>query len=66
MKGLGEILDSASLSIGLRAQGHMPAIRRMLAEGRSWRQIGDAIGWDGETAKRWYEMESASEPRAKP
>lgn len=39
---------------GLEAQGHVPTIRRMLDEGATWEQIGQAIGWDGETARRWW------------
>lgn len=40
--------------IGLEAQGHTSTIERMLAEGRTWDEIGKAIGWHGPTAKDWY------------
>lgn len=48
-----EILNAPVL-FGLRAQGHIPTIERMLAEGKSWDVIGDVIGWCGETAQRHY------------
>jgi hypothetical protein len=32
---------------GLRAQGHIPTVERMLAEGKTWDEIGQAIGWLG-------------------
>jgi hypothetical protein len=43
--------------IGLRAQGHIPTVEKMLEEGSSWAEIGKAIGWDGDTAKEWYGYE---------
>ena len=30
-------------------------IERMLADGHSWNEIGEAIGWCPETAKEWYD-----------
>jgi hypothetical protein len=50
---LEAILDSPVL-FGLGAQGHIPTIEKMLAAGRSWKEIGDAIGWCPETAERHY------------
>ena len=41
---------------GLRAQGHLPTIERMLSEGRDWDEIGKAIGWCPDTAKAHYEL----------
>lgn len=54
---LGELLNEAGLTIkfGLRAQGHIPTIQRMLACGATWDEIGQAIGWHPPTAKEWYE-----------
>lgn len=34
---------------------------RMLAERKSWQQIGDAIGWAPEAAKREYERQKQTE-----
>jgi hypothetical protein len=54
---LGRILDEAGLklAVGLEAQGHIPTVEAMLAQGRSWEAIGKAIGWHGPTAKAWHE-----------
>ena len=56
---LGRLLEEAGaeLRIGLRAQGHLPTVERMLASGETWEAIGRAIGWDGKAAERWYAME---------
>lgn len=40
--------------IGLEAQGHIPTVERMLAGGKTWDEIGKAIGWHGPTAQDWY------------
>lgn len=40
---------------GLAAQGHISTIEQMLAEGKSWEEIGDVINWCPKTAKRHYE-----------
>lgn len=34
---------------------------RMMAEGKSWQQIGDAIGWSPEAVKREYERQKQAE-----
>lgn len=61
-----EIIASGALvRFGLRAQGHIPTIERMLADGASWRAIGDAIGWDWRTAKEWYERETTDTTRTR-
>lgn len=44
---------------GLEAQGHIPAVESALAEGADWQEIGRRIGWDGETAKTYYERHLA-------
>ncbi len=60
LKELAKILDDSGLKlkIGLKQQGHMPTIDRMLSEGKGWNEIAKAIGWsDGEVVKQWYETE---------
>ena len=58
---LERLLETCGLKvrIGLRQQGHMPTVERLLAEGRTWDEIGKEIGWHGPTAKKWYEMEKS-------
>jgi hypothetical protein len=65
---LGELLQEAGaeLRIGLRAQGHLPLVERMLAAGESWEAIGKAIGWSPRAAQRWYETFDAEEDRSCP
>jgi hypothetical protein len=48
-------LKEQLILFGLPAQGHIPTIQRMLSEGKSWKEIGDEIGWCPETAKKHYE-----------
>lgn len=57
IKELGDALKSSGMKIkfGLRAQGHIPTVRRMLAAGASWDEIGREIGWHGDTARKWFE-----------
>ncbi len=59
IKELCDLLSEsgATLKFGLRAQGHIPTIERMLDDGASWDAIGKAIGWHPPTAKLWYERE---------
>lgn len=45
------------ITFGLRAQGHLPMIEKMLTEGASWEEIGKAINWEPATAKEFYERE---------
>ncbi len=52
-----EILGDTPVLIGLRQQGHMPTVERMVREGKTWEEIGSAIGWDGKAAHDWYEVE---------
>ncbi len=54
MKDLEKILNVPFL-FGLVAQGHIPTIEKMLADGKDWTAIGVAIGWCGNTAKEHYE-----------
>lgn len=52
-----EMLGDIPVAIGLRQQGHMPTVARMLGEGASWEEIGKAIGWQVAAAEKWWEME---------
>lgn len=49
----------ARIAFGLEAQGHIPAVEAALAEGADWQEIGRRIGWDGQTAKTYYERHLA-------
>jgi hypothetical protein len=52
-----EIMDfigNTPFQFGLAAQGKIPTVEKMLAAGSTWDEIGNAIGWDGATAKRFY------------
>jgi hypothetical protein len=44
---------------GLEAQGHIPTVEAALADGADWNEIGRRIGWDGETARTYYERHLA-------
>lgn len=57
-KELDELLEEcgARVTFGLQAQGHIPTVERMLAEGATWDRIGDAIGWHPVTAREHYEL----------
>lgn len=59
---LGKLLDEAGATVkfGLRQQGHVPTVERMLRERKTWAEIGEAIGWDGNTAAEWYYRFEAS------
>ena len=53
---LGALLKEAG---GLDQQGHVPTIERMLAAGRSWAEIGNAIGWKAATAEEhWRDLKA--------
>jgi hypothetical protein len=45
----------ATPKFGLRQQGHVPTVERMLAAGATWPEIGRAIGWSAKAAQEWYE-----------
>ena len=51
-------LFNQPILFGLRAQGHLSTIEKMLAEGASWDEIGKAINWDPATAKDFYVREA--------
>lgn len=56
---LTDILAKAQPLFGLEAQGHIPTIEKMLADGKTWAEIGEAIHWDGDTAWGYYERYKA-------
>ena len=60
---LGKLLEAAGATVqfGLRAQGHLPTIERMLTEGASWHAIGRAIGWDKHAACEHYAIHMRDE-----
>ena len=49
-----DILMNAPVLCGLKQQGHLPTIERMLKHGATWDEIGEEIGWCPETAKEHY------------
>lgn len=51
------ILCNAKWRFGLRAQGHLETVSAMFRQGKSWGQIGEAIGWAGEAVSRFYAKE---------
>jgi len=55
---LETLLDEAGLTVkfGLVAQGHVPTVSRMLMDGRSWEDIGAAIGWCPDTVRQHVGM----------
>lgn len=54
-----ERLLNAPMAFGLRQQGLLPQVEALLADGQDWNTIGRAIGWDGATARSFYERERA-------
>jgi hypothetical protein len=56
-----ELLGNAPVKIGLRQQGHMKTVARMLSAGATWDEIGAAIGWHGPTAQDWFGRELLAE-----
>lgn len=48
------VLENAPIAFSLEAQGHIPTIQAMRDEGKSWREIGDRIGWMAGTAEEHY------------
>jgi len=52
-----DAIFNVPILFGLRAQGHLPTIKRMLTEGHSWDDIGQAIGWMPDAAQQAYERE---------
>jgi hypothetical protein len=56
-KLLGEVFRDVKIKFGLRAQGYIPIVEAMLADGKTWDEIGKTIGWNGRAVKEWYEIE---------
>jgi len=58
---LNELLKELDVPvrIGLTQQGHMETVERMRAEGKTWEEVGEAIGWQAAAVERWYGIESA-------
>ena len=54
-------LLNAPVVFGLKNQGHIKTIENMLAEGKTWLEIGKAIGWCPATAREHYERHSWEE-----
>ena len=48
-------LMNVPVRFGLAQQGHITTIERMLAEGKTWEDIGREIGWCPKTAEDHYE-----------
>jgi len=46
-------LLNAPVTFGIRH--HVPAIYRMLKEGKTWKEIAAVIGWESKTAQEYYE-----------
>lgn len=57
------IIADGQPRFGLVAQGHIPTIAQMIGTGKTWQEIGTAIGWDPQTAKQHYDwhLEAARE-----
>lgn len=57
---LGEVLARLNVPIqfGLRQQGKLGKVVALRAEGKSWDEIGAAIGWHGRTVERFYKLET--------
>lgn len=62
---LRELMGSAKFAFGLRQQGHLPTVERMLSERASWQEIGREIGWDPATAREWYEREREADAKSR-
>lgn len=61
--------DNAAMAVissnavgGLEAQGHLPTINAMLANGCGWAEIAAAINWDEDTLREHYHNASTARP----
>ncbi|MCS4089956.1 hypothetical protein [Rhizobium sp. BK176] len=52
-------IPDGPILFGLEAQGHIPTVEAALNEGVDWKEIGRRIGWDGETARTYYDRHLA-------
>ena len=57
-----ELFEDVRIKFGLRAQGHVPTIERMLADGKSWDEIGAVIHWHPKTAKEYWDSLEGDSP----
>lgn len=53
------VLKWGHIQFGLQAQGKLTYVGVLLAQGKSWEEIGKEIGWCPATAKEFYERETA-------
>ncbi len=51
-----EKLAKQKVVFGLKNQGHISTIEKMLSENKSWDEIGKAINWCPDTAKEHYQF----------
>lgn len=58
-----DILLNMPVLFGLEAQGHIPTIEKMLAENKTWDEIGKNIGWMPDTAQEHYERYLKRRPK---
>ena len=47
-------LAGATIAFGLKAQGRLDLVERMVLDGKSWDEIGAAIGWSGDAVERHW------------
>jgi hypothetical protein len=50
-----KLFEGVVCVFGLKNQGHIPTIERMLSEGKSWEDIGREINWCPKTAEKHYQ-----------
>ena len=57
IKKLADAMDKKGLTIafGLEQQGHIPVVKKMLEKNKTWKQIGEKIGWIPDAAEKSYE-----------
>jgi hypothetical protein len=48
-------MDDPKIVFGLKNQGHIPIIQKMLVDGKNWEEIGEEINWCPKTAREYYE-----------
>ncbi|MBI4596350.1 MAG: DUF5131 family protein, partial [Candidatus Tectomicrobia bacterium] len=63
LKDILEHLGRQPVLFGLGQEEKLKLVEKMLIEGKSWDEIGKAIGWDGPTAKEHYEWEEPLKPK---
>lgn len=54
-KELCKTIGNKNVRFGLKAQGHLPTIEKMIKNGNTWEEIGKKIGWCPKTAKKHYD-----------